>query len=416
MLRNPAGAVNAAQTILLQRGHHAARDVLLAADVEFEKTGHDNWDGGTDIYTIWLRVDPVEYAKRDSQHDTLQSDIEAALKPIIEQESRAWFSVRIAPNASRLAGAPMTPQPIDRDVRDNITLALTEAKHGYNGDLKHVEFLTRLYDLTQMRSTDNRYKTAVGDIGTHCDSFSDWDLNWVFDDERFSLGTVSDEDYLKFLCEMLHPKVRRDRAEAVAVASVINKELQHAGWKLVEVTQGGSRGRYAAEPAARSRLSTQPARAAANFLDAHFMQEQLSRAESAVQNDPALAIGTAKELVETCCKTMLGKLGLTVPDGIELPKMANMLLEELELLPRTVDAAEQGAGVLRALLGNFANIPHRLAELRNLYGTGHGKDGRFKGLEPHHAQLAVESAQAFINFVVAAFRRREQEQALSGAA
>lgn len=407
MLKNINGVVHAAQTILLQRGKHDARDVLLAADVECEKTGHDNWDGGTDIYTIWLRIDPVDYAKRDDRHEALQSDIEAALKPIVEQETRDWFSVRIAPNASRTTGVPLTPQPINRDVRDNIALALTDAKHGYNGDLKHVEFLSRLYDLSQMRSTDNRYKTAVGDIGTHCDSFSDWDLNWVFDDDRFKLASVSDEEYLKFLCETLHPRVRRDRSEAAAMALIINKELQHAGWKLVEAASGASRGRYVAEAASRSRLSTQPVRAAADFLDARFMQEQLSRAEGAVQNDPALAIGTAKELVETCCKTMLGKLGIPIPEGTELPKMANMLLEELELLPRTVDAAEQGAVSLRALLGNFANIPHRLAELRNLYGTGHGKDGKFQGLEPHHAQLAVESAQAFINFVVAAFRRRE---------
>jgi len=416
MLKNLNAAIHAAQTILHTRGKHDAREVLLAAEPECEKTGRDNWNGGTDVYTLWLRIDPTEYAKRDGRHDELQADIEAALKPIIEQETSDWFTVRIAPNVTRLAGIPLTPQPIIRDVRDNIAIALTEAEHSYNGDLKHAEFLSRLYDLKQMKSTDNRYSSAYGDIATHCDAFSDWDRNWVFDDTRFALATVSDDEYLKFLCEMLHPKVRRDRSEASAVAAVINKELQHVGWKLAEVTGGASRGRYAAGPASRSRLSTQPVRAAADFLDARFMQDQLSRAESAVQNDPALAIGTAKELVETCCKTMLGKLSIEIPEGIELPRMANMLLEELELLPRTVDAADKGADALRALLGNFANIPHRLAELRNLYGTGHGKDGKFQGLEPHHAQLAVESAQAFINFVVAAFRRREQSHKLSGAA
>lgn len=416
MLKNLRAAINAAQTILLQRSKHEAREVLLAADVECEKTGYDNWDGGTDIYTVWLRIDPGDYAKRDDRHEALQADIEAALKPIVEQETRAWFSVRIAPNVSRASGLPLTPQPIDRNVRDNIALALTEAKHGYNGDLKHVEFLGRLYDLNSMPSTDNRYKTAVGDIGTHCDSFDDWDLNWVFEDNRFKLSSVSDEEYLKFLCEMLHPRVRRDRGEASAIAVIINGELQHAGWKLVEATTGAARGRYVPEAAAHSRLSTQPVRASADFLDARFMQEQLSRAEGAIQNDPTLAIGTAKELVETCCKTMLGKLGVVIPEGTELPKMANMLLAELDLVPRTVDVADKGSETVRALLKNFANIPHRLAELRNLYGTGHGKDGKFQGLEPHHAQLAVESAQAFINFVVSAFRRREQLQGMRDSA
>ena len=33
-----------------------------------------------------------------------------------------------------------------------------------------------------------------------------------------------------------------------------------------------------------------------------------------------------------------------------------------------------------------------LAELRNLYGTGHGKDGKAQLLMPRHAKLAVGAA------------------------
>ena len=38
--------------------------------------------------------------------------------------------------------------------------------------------------------------------------------------------------------------------------------------------------------------------------------QQYERALAAVETDPSLAIGTAKELIETCCKTILSERGL----------------------------------------------------------------------------------------------------------
>ena len=40
-----------------------------------------------------------------------------------------------------------------------------------------------------------------------------------------------------------------------------------------------------------------------------------------------------------------------------------------------------------------------LAELRNLYGTGHGKDGKSKGLAARHAKLAVGAAATVAVFL-----------------
>jgi hypothetical protein len=48
---------------------------------------------------------------------------------------------------------------------------------------------------------------------------------------------------------------------------------------------------------------------AAEF-DANHMGEQIPRMESAVDTDPALAVGSAKELVETCCRTVLNQRGI----------------------------------------------------------------------------------------------------------
>jgi 23S rRNA pseudoU1915 N3-methylase RlmH len=47
----------------------------------------------------------------------------------------------------------------------------------------------------------------------------------------------------------------------------------------------------------------------AKVLNANHLADQIRRLESSVQADPSLAIGTAKELIETCCKTILAERG-----------------------------------------------------------------------------------------------------------
>jgi len=402
---NLPNLLNAARDILNQREQFAAADVLSQCSHQLEKTGRDNWNGGTDTYTLWLRLAPSHFASLDAEREQLSAQINGALEPLMEQEASIFLSIRIAPAFRSSAALPPAPRPIDRELREAIADTLLDKRIPFQGSLKHTEFLGRLYELEKLPSFDPRFNSALGDISTHCDSFADWDANWVFYDRRFELLKCSDETFLKFLCEMLHPKVRRDRGEALALAAILNNELQHAGWSLREETLNGRR-KYVAQSLSRTAPPTKSARTAADFLDAEFMHLEISRAESAIQRDPALAIGTAKDLVETCCKTLLGRLGLIPPTDLDTPQLANLLLNKLELAPRSVPDVERGATILRALLANFANIPHRLSELRNLYGTGHGKDGKFKGLEPHHAQLAVTAAVAFVHFAVDEYRRQ----------
>jgi len=44
------------------------------------------------------------------------------------------------------------------------------------------------------------------------------------------------------------------------------------------------------------------------------------------------------------------------------------------------------------LLMNLASVANRMAEVRNLYGTDHGKYAKTKGLQTHHARLAIGAA------------------------
>ena len=73
--------------------------------------------------------------------------------------------------------------------------------------------MARLYDLSSLPSHDYRYANASRDIFQHRVRNSDWEDDWVFYDSRFNLMYKSDEEFLRFLAETVHPIVRPDAEE-----------------------------------------------------------------------------------------------------------------------------------------------------------------------------------------------------------
>jgi hypothetical protein len=140
-------------------------------------------------------------------------------------------------------------------------------------------------------------------------------------------------------------------------------------------------------------------KAKAKLMNAKHLAEQIGRMEAAVSADPRLAIGTAKELIETCCKTILAERGETVDDSADVPTLTKMTFKTLQLVPAEVPDNARGADIIKRLLSNLATVGHGLAELRNLYGTGHGKHGKTGGLLPRHAKLAVGAAATLSTFL-----------------
>ncbi|HYV35243.1 MAG TPA: abortive infection family protein [Gemmataceae bacterium] len=146
-------------------------------------------------------------------------------------------------------------------------------------------------------------------------------------------------------------------------------------------------------------LSVGGLHAKAAEFNADYMTAEIKRIERAVTDDPALAIGAAKELVETCCKTILAARGKPVTDKPDVQPLVRRTCEELQLTPDGIPEDARGAKVIKGILGNLSTITQNLAELRNLYGTGHGKDGTVKGLTARHARLAVGAAVALVEFL-----------------
>jgi len=137
----------------------------------------------------------------------------------------------------------------------------------------------------------------------------------------------------------------------------------------------------------------------AAVFDAQHMADQIRRMHNAVELDPSLAIGTAKELIETCCKTILSERGKPVIGTPDVSTQTKETLKELKLIPEQVPEARRGADVIKRLLSNLGTIGYGLAELRGLYGTGHGKHASTSGLGARHARLAVGAAATLTVFL-----------------
>ena len=271
----------------------------------------------------------------------------------------------------------------------------------YHGKMDEIEFLRRIFDLSKIKSNDHRCRNFEGDISTHRYQFKgDWDDDWIYTDERFSLATQSDEIFLKFLCQMLHPLTNRSRTEVTRILGAFNKYLGVDGWQIGRA--GEISGKPFFEPAPYSR-SKAPGIAKVKQLDvvlnAAHINRQLRRIEASIDRDPELAIGTAKEFVESMCRTILAERGQAVIGTPDIPTLNRLTLKELQLLPDNTHHQSKGTELMKRLLSNLATVTQTLAELRGLYGTGHGKDGNAIAIEPRHAKLVVGAAATLATFL-----------------
>lgn len=134
-------------------------------------------------------------------------------------------------------------------------------------------------------------------------------------------------------------------------------------------------------------------------FSSEYLSKQIDLMIEKQSTNPTLAIGLAKELIESCCKTILDAKNIAYSKNDDVPQLTNKVMEALDLLPANVNPGDQGAESIKAVLGSLRAIPTKLAELRNPFGSGHGKTASFTGLEERHAKLAVGSSITFVEFI-----------------
>lgn len=108
----------------------------------------------------------------------------------------------------------------------------TTVFYRYFGCLTEIEFLKKIYPLSEFPSTDSRFSDAEGDIWQHTVNNNDWEYGWIFTDSRFELQDGDDNILLKFLCAVFHPAYREENGYWKEYLNKIQLLLRADGYEL----------------------------------------------------------------------------------------------------------------------------------------------------------------------------------------
>ena len=148
-----------------------------------------------------------------------------------------------------------------------------------------------------------------------------------------------------------------------------------------------------------------PAPPPASTLDASRLPTEsdirlhLDRLER-LDQEPEEMIGAAKELIEATAKYVMLSLNIPIDPNADVAGLSKDALSQLSLRPQSLAPTSKGVESMKRVLGGLGQIAAGMAELRNLYGTGHGRGQRVKGLQPRHAEFAARAAVAYAAFVL----------------
>jgi hypothetical protein len=160
------------------------------------------------------------------------------------------------------------------------------------------------------------------------------------------------------------------------------------------------------------RLATpthQPSRLEAfmNVGDMEGIQKALNRIRSSVDSDPDLAIGSSKELIESVCKTILDDRSVVIKDSIGFTELTREAFSTLSLTPDNISQTTRAADEVKRMLANLNSIVRQIEAIRDLYGTGHGRHAKAKGLQPRHARLVSGCAEVLCIFLWESHTRKK---------
>lgn len=135
------------------------------------------------------------------------------------------------------------------------------------------------------------------------------------------------------------------------------------------------------------------------------LEQYSTRIMDALPGDPKLVIGTAKEMLEAMMKTILHQRGKKTRNNIPFQSLANQCFNELGITGKSAPTSES-----ERYLGTIASSAKKMInagnDLRNLKGTGHGRE---VGAEPIVTEAEARLV-ASIGFTLAAWLARHRKR------
>ena len=143
-----------------------------------------------------------------------------------------------------------------------------------------------------------------------------------------------------------------------------------------------------------------------SFWTVEYINSQMKIMLENQSENPTESIGKAKELIESCCKTILENSNVEYEKDWSVSTLVDKTMTILEITPEHVSSDALACKDIKAILGNLKGIASNIAKIRNAYGSGHGKAASYKGLQERHAKLAIGSTITLVNFLWDSFKRK----------
>ena len=160
-----------------------------------------------------------------------------------------------------------------------------------------------------------------------------------------------------------------------------------------------------------NQFSVFAAKSVEEAFSSEYINKQMSIMLENQSSNPTEAIGKAKELIESCCKTILEQKGVSVNSKWDVGNLVDETMKLLEITPKHIPDTAKEATAIKAILGSLRGLASQIAIIRNAYGSGHGKSASYKGLQERHAKLAIGSSITLVNFLWDSFERKNSKGA-----
>lgn len=205
---------------------------------------------------------------------------------------------------------------------------------------------------------------------------------------------------------MFHPTVVDKNQSWQFYLNSINELLKHDGFKLVISSSISGRAIYSYETIEKNSVIEKYSNDIKQKFNSDYIDKQIELMINNIEKHPNLAIGKSKELLESCAKTILDEMNISYEKNIELTPLMKKVYSALELDVKSIEKSRKDAEIAIKILGNLTAITQNMAELRNAFGDGHGKNSTFRNLPSRYAELAVGTSTSVVHFIWKTYEER----------
>lgn len=97
-------------------------------------------------------------------------------------------------------------------------------------------------------------------------------------------------------------------------------------------------------------------------------------------------------------------------ESMDMNGLIKAVKQNLEMIPDEIRESSKAKKIVERTLSNLGQIVTNITEIRNAYGTGHGKLDNESGLKSYHTRLVVNSGVTLAKFLTEVSQDQKTDQ------